>query len=191
MKSKTAWIVGGIVVFIILVTLFGSNSNSNNNQGSTPQASNVGGNQTSAPQESAQQVSPTQKSASQPSNSNTQGVPRNPDGTIVQLKITASAKFRSIAFTSQENYTNCSNSLVVITVDGNQQPVFTTYKDNYGSLNLFTGDQHSIAYGSLINSNGNTLAADINSGMYGSNTAGNWALTCDQGQYGLTINSIK
>jgi hypothetical protein len=117
--------------------------------------------------------------------------PRNSDGTIVQLKITASAEYHNIAFTSQENYTNCSNSLVVISVVGNQQPTFTTYKDNFSAgINLFAGDQHSIAYGSLTDSNGDSLAADINSGMYGSNTAGDWALTCDQGQYALQISTI-
>jgi hypothetical protein len=110
----------------------------------------------------------------------------------VQLKITASAEYHNIAFTSQENYTNCSNSLTVITVDGNGQPTFTKYTDNFSAgINLFAGDQHSIAYGSLTDSDGDSLAADINSGMYGSNTAGSWALTCDQGQYGLTIDAIE
>lgn len=160
----------------------GSASNQNNSSASVPIS-----------WKSTSQVSTPapQKSAPQASNSTTQVPPRNSDGTIVQLKITATVGSRNIAFTSQENYTNCSDSLVVITVDGNQQPVFTTYKDNYGSINLFTGDAHSIAYGSLTDDSGDTLFSDITSGKYGSNTAGNWGLTCDQGQYGLTINTIQ
>ena len=196
MKSKVIWIVGGVVVFIILIAFLGNKSgssgNSDSNQGPTPQASNADGNQTSTLRETAQQVIPIQKTASWPSDSNTHGVPGNPNGPIVQLKIAASVEFRSIALTSQENYTNCNNSLTVTTVDGNQQPMFIMYKDNHSAgLNLFAGDQHSIAYGSLTDNSGDTLAADIISGKYGNNTAGNWSLTCDQGQYGLTINSIK
>lgn len=131
-----------------------------------------------------------QESAPQTSNTGTQVPPRDSNGLIHQLNVKASVQFRSIAFTSQENYTNCSDSLTVITVDSNQQPVFATYKDS-GSINLFAGDEHSIAYGSLTNNNGGTLAADILSGKFGNNAAGNWGLTCNQGEYSLKIDTIN
>jgi hypothetical protein len=123
--------------------------------------------------------------------SGVQEPPRDSNGLIHQLKINASLKYRSIAFTSGENYTNCTDELTVITMDGSQQPVFTTYKDNYGIINLFTGDEHSIAYGSLTDNSGNTLASDIISGKYRNNAAGNWGLTCDQGEYSLRVNTIN
>ena len=138
------------------------------------------------------QVSALQENTPQTSNSSTQVPPRDSNGVIHQLKINASVESRKIAFTSGENYTNCSNDLTVITIGDNQQPVFTLYKDNFSAgMNLFTGDQHSIAYGSLTNDSGDTLVADIVSGKYGSNAAGTWGLTCDQGNYSFTISKIQ
>ncbi len=186
--ERRGWIaVGGgvILLFIISTAVNGSNNSS------SPTTVNTDENQQPAAQETATQASPLQGNADQANSSNTQNPPRNADGTIRQLEINASAGSGNIAFSSEQNYTNCSNDLTVITVDGNGQPVFTKYTDNYSTgLNLFAGDQHSIAYGSLVDSNGDSLAADIRSGMYESNVAGNWGITCDQGQYQLTINSI-
>jgi hypothetical protein len=212
-EKKTWWerdgwmAVGGVLILLLVIgvvvngqnnTTTPSTTNADETQAAAPSGSSTTANtsqgQVQAPQKNASQVSASsaQENAPQASDSATQGPPRNSDGTIVQLKITASAEYHNIAFTSQENYTNCSNSLTVITVDGNGQPTFTKYTDNFSTgINLFAGDQHSIAYGSLTDGNGDSLAADINSGMYGSNTAGSWGLTCDQGQYGLTINTIK
>ena len=179
-------------MFIISAAVNGSSNSP------SPTAPNTSESQTPAPQTVAPQptsaaprANSTQQKDAKTSASDTQRPPRDSNGLIHQLKITASAQSRSIAFTSQENYTNCTNNLTVITVDANQQPTFTTYTDNHSTgLNLFAGDQHSTAYGSLTDSNGDTLAADINSGMYGNNAAGTWGITCDQGQYGLTIKSL-
>ena len=151
---------------------------------------NTNANQT-PPQEGTPQVNSSQGNANQANSSDIQGPPRDSDGSIHQLKINASVvESRRIAFTSEEDYTNCTDAMTVITVDENQLPVFTPYKDKYG-INLFAGDQHSIGFGSLIDENGDTLSSDIISGKYGSNTAGNWGLTCDQGQYSLGISEIK
>ena len=193
-KKKWFWgLVGLLIVALIYAAVSGelSTSSSTSNQGAASQE--AASNQTQVPQESAPQVSTPspQESAPQASNSGTQVPPRDSNGLIHQLTINASVESRSIAFTSGANYTNCTDDLTVITVDGNQQPVFTTYKDNYGSINLFAGDAHSVAYGSLTDNNGNTLASDIVSGKYGNNTAGTWGLTCDQGEYTLTINTIN
>jgi len=81
--------------------------------------------------------------------------------------------------------------LTVITVDQSHQPVFVTYKDNYGSINLFAEDQHSIAYASLTDSVGGTLSGDIVSGELGNNAAGIWNLTCDQGEYELKLTQYS
>jgi hypothetical protein len=199
--QRRGWIAvgGGIVLLLIISAAAGGSNNS-----PSPTVVTTGdGQTTAAPQTVAPQPKPTvsqdnsaqQKDEQQTSSdgsASTQNPPRNSDGTIVQLKITATAQSRSIAFSSQANYTNCSNGLTVITTDGNGQPTFTKYTDNHSAgLNLFTGDQHSIAYGSLTGGNGDTLSADIISGMYGSNAAGVWGLSCDQGQYSLTINAIQ
>jgi hypothetical protein len=173
------------ILFLFPVIILIAASCNSNSQPQTKPTSNTGSSMQTAVTPPATKPAATPAPTPEPSPSPT------PNGLIHQLKITASAQSRSIAFTSEEDYTNCSDSLTVITVDGNQQPVFTTYKDNYGSINLFAGDQHSVAYGSLTDTAGNTLVADIQSGNFGNNTAGTWGLSCDQGQYSLVIKTIQ
>jgi hypothetical protein len=189
---KTWWFWTAVV--ILLVVFVGLINNSQQPQSVSKNLSNTNTVTTVTPQKAdiKQSVTKPNSNTSQTNSSDIQGPPRDSDGTIHQLKINASAESRSIAFTSEEDYTNCTDDINIITVDENQLPVFTLYKDKYSAgINLFAGDQHSIAFASLTDENGDTLASDIISGKYGANTAGNWGLTCDQGQYSLEISQIK
>jgi hypothetical protein len=175
------------LLIIISLVLLAAGCNPSNNQQSNVNTglANQSANTTATPKSAAKTSTQVQSSPT--------AVIKSPSKSPVQtkLKITASSQGRSVAFTSEENYTNCNDNLTVITVNQNQQPVFATYKDDTGSINLFAGDQHSVAYASLTDSAGGTLFGDIVSGEFGNNTAGIWNLTCDQGGYELKINTIQ
>lgn len=139
------------------------------------------------------QPSQTTNTIDQTTNSDIRDLPRDKNGEIHQLKITNQAKegVDNIPFISKENYTNCTDEMTVITMDGNNKAVFTTYSDNGGSFNVFTNQQYSIVYDVLVNNNGNDLYHDIRSREFGSNVAGVWGISCDQGQYSFEINNLK
>jgi hypothetical protein len=187
-KISLAFVCAFIILSVLIVITSPKNSPTVETPVTTPASSQT----TVSSNQPVQQVPTSTKAATKPPTTQPTVVkPPSQSPTQTKLKITASIQGHSVTLSSGDNYTTCNDSLTVITVDQNQQPVFTAYKDIGGSINLFTGDQHSIAYGSLTDSVGDTLSGDVASGKFENNAAGIWNLTCDQGAYELKINTIQ